>query len=88
VATTVKAKLVRIGNSRGIRIPKIVVEQVGLKETVELEVRSGELLVRSARRPREGWEKQFRAMALRGDDTSVWDKAPSLTSWDEREWKW
>ena len=88
MATAVKAKLVRIGNSRGIRIPKVVVEQAGLKETVELEVRNGELLVRSARRPRERWEEQFRAMALRGDDAPVWDDAPSLTSWDEREWKW
>ena len=86
--TTVKARLVRIGNSRGIRIPKTVVEQAGLKETVELEIRKGVLLVRSARLPREGWEEQFRAMAARGDDTPVWSDAPSLTSWDEREWKW
>jgi antitoxin MazE len=84
----VRAKLVRIGNSRGIRIPKVVVEQAGLKETVELEVRKGQLLVRSARRAREGWEKQFRAMAERGDDAPIWDDARSLTSWDERDWKW
>jgi antitoxin MazE len=86
--TTVKARLVRIGNSRGIRIPKTVVEQAGLKETVELEIRKGVLLVRSAKLPREGWEEQFRAMAGRGDDAPVWVEAPSLTSWDEREWKW
>lgn len=84
----VRAKLVRIGNSRGIRIPKVVVEQAGLKETVELEVRKGQLLVRSARRAREGWEKQFRAMAEQGDDAPIWDDARSLTSWDERDWKW
>ena len=85
---TVKTRLVRIGNSRGIRIPKIIVEQAGLKETVELEVRKGVLLVRSAGLPREGWEEQFRTMAGRGDDGPVWAEALSLTSWDEREWKW
>jgi antitoxin MazE len=86
--TAVKARLVRIGNSRGIRIPKVVIEQAGLKATVELEIRKGVLLVRSARRPREGWEEQFRAMAGRGDDAPVWGDVPSLTSWDDREWKW
>ena len=84
----VKARLVRIGNSRGIRIPKIVVEQAGLTETVELEIRKGALLVRSTRLPREGWEERFRAMAGRGDDAPVWGEVPSLTSWDEHDWKW
>jgi antitoxin MazE len=88
MATAVKARIVRIGNSQGIRIPKLVIRQAGLKDTVELEVRKGQLLVRSAPRPRDGWEDQFRAMAERGDDAPIWEAGTSLSSWDEREWKW
>jgi antitoxin MazE len=88
MAAAVKARIVRIGNSQGIRIPKVVIEQAGLKDAVELEIRKGQLLVRSASRPRDGWEDQFRAMAERGDDAPVWDAGTWLSSWDEREWKW
>jgi antitoxin MazE len=84
----VKTRIVRIGNSQGIRIPKVVLEQAGLKEMVELEVRKGQLVVRPVSRPRDGWEDQFRAMAEREDDAPVWDPGLSLSSWDEREWKW
>ena len=88
MVAAVKARIVRIGNSQGIRIPKLVIRQAGLKDTVELEVRKGQLLVRSASRPRDGWEDQFRVMAERGDDAPLWDSGASLSSWDEREWKW
>jgi antitoxin MazE len=83
VAAAVKARIVRIGNSQGIRIPKLVIRQAGLKDTVELEVRKGQLLVRSASRARDGWEDQFRLMAERGDDAPLWDLDGSLSSWDE-----
>jgi antitoxin MazE len=83
-----KASVVRIGNSRGIRIPKTVLEQCGLGSVVELEVRRGELIVRSAAKPRSGWEEAFRQMAQRGDDVLLdGDSLPS-TQWDETEWKW
>ena len=85
LTVAVKTKIVRIGNPQGIRIPKVVIEQAGLKETVELEVRKGRLMVRPVSRPRDGWEDKFRAMAERGDDTPVWSPGPSLSSWDERE---
>jgi mRNA interferase MazF len=75
VATAVKARIVRIGNSQGIRIPKVVIEQAGLKDAVELEARKGQLLVRPPSRPRDGWEDQFRAMAERGEDAPIWMRA-------------
>jgi len=83
-----KASVVRIGNSRGIRIPKTVLEQCGLGNVVELEVRRGELIVRSAAKPRSGWEEAFKQMAQRGDDVLLdGDSLPS-TRWDETEWTW
>jgi antitoxin MazE len=63
-----KAALVKIGNSRGIRLPKSVIEQCGLENELEMEVRNRELVLRSARRPREGWDSAFAIMSERGDD--------------------
>jgi antitoxin MazE len=86
-AVVVKTRLVRIGNSQGIRIPRAVVEQAGLQGELELEVRRKQLVVRQASRPREGWEDRFRAMTERGDDRPAWPEA-ALTSFDEKEWEW
>ncbi|MEJ1967239.1 MAG: AbrB/MazE/SpoVT family DNA-binding domain-containing protein [Rhizomicrobium sp.] len=55
-----KAEIVRIGNSKGVRIPKALREQVGLEGPVTLSVENGALVVRPARRkPREGWAEQY-----------------------------
>jgi len=54
-----KINVVRIGNSRGIRIPKAVLEQCRLGLTVELEVKKDHLAVRLAGRPRSGWDDAF-----------------------------
>ncbi|MGH9369112.1 MAG: AbrB/MazE/SpoVT family DNA-binding domain-containing protein [Thermoanaerobaculia bacterium] len=86
--SALKTKLVRIGNSRGIRLPKVVVEQAGLSGELELEVRRGQLVIRSRRRPREGWEERFREMAARRDDSMLWPESRRLSSFDEIEWEW
>jgi antitoxin MazE len=83
-----KGSVTRIGNSRGLRIPKPLLEQCGLEDQVELEVRNGELIVRPARRPREGWDEAFHAMAERGDDALLDQGAQSRTEWDREEWQW
>jgi antitoxin MazE len=82
-----KARIVRIGNSQGIRIPKPLLEQTGLRDEVQLEVKDGELIIRPADRPRQGWEAAFRSMAQAGDDSLLLD-AEGLSSWDEEEWEW
>ncbi len=63
-----KTRIVRIGNSQGIRIPKILLERSSLAEEVELEARDHQIIIRSAKQPRQDWESAFRAMAERGDD--------------------
>ena len=88
MATATRAHLVKIGNSRGIRIPKTVIEQLQLDDEVELSVQDDHLIIRRATHPRAGWEEAFRAMAERGDDRllDLGDDMPS--EWDEREWQW
>lgn len=88
MSTIVKTRLVKIGNSQGIRIPKVLLDQVGLKNDIELEVQGDQLVLRAARRPREGWDEQFRQMAERDDDTLLDKDVRSGSSWDEEEWTW
>ena len=66
-----KTTIVRIGNSRGIRIPKPVFEQCELQDEVDMEVRGRELVIRSAHSVRKGWEEAFRKMADRRDDALI-----------------
>ena len=54
-----KVKLVRIGNSRGIRIPKAILEQCGLQEAAQLRVEKDCLVIAREHRPRQGWEEAF-----------------------------
>lgn len=83
-----KTRIVRIGNSRGIRIPKPLLEQTGLRGEVEIVADNGSLIIRPAAKPREGWAEAFREMAKRGEDALLDPDVPSLTSWDEEEWEW
>jgi len=83
-----KTHIVKIGNSQGIRIPKVLLEDLGLTGEVELSVRDNYLVVRSSERPRAGWEEQFKLMAQRGDDKLLDNDAASLTKWDADQWQW
>ena len=83
--TTVKTRIVKIGNSQGIRIPKPVLEQLGFVEEVELEILSDQLVVRSSHLPRQNWEEQFKTMAAAGDDKLLDEETISLSAWDESE---
>lgn len=83
-----KTNVVRIGNSRGIRIPKKLLEECRLEDTVELEAHKGHLVIRSAAKPRSGWEEAFRRMAEQGDDTLLDRESLAPTKWDRAEWRW
>jgi len=81
-----RANLVRIGNSRGIRIPKPLLQQTGLQGEVEIEVRGEQLVIRPAAHARAGWAEAFARMAERGEDTLL--DRERQTKWDESEWRW
>jgi len=83
---TVRTQLIKIGNSRGIRIPKPLIDQAKLGNEVEIAVQRGHLVIRPVSHPRQGWEEQFRAMAEHGDDQLL-DK-PVPTKWDRSDWVW
>ena len=81
-----KTKIIRIGNSRGIRLPKPLIEQVGLVDEVELEVREGEIVITPFERPRAGWAKAAQAVSEQGEDELL--DEPTPTSFDKEQWEW
>jgi antitoxin MazE len=83
---TTKTRIVRIGNSRGIRVPKILLDEAQLPDEVELHAEPGRLVVQGARRPRAGWVEAARAMAEAGHDGLL--DTPSSTRFDREKWEW
>ncbi len=81
-------RIVRIGNSRGIRIPKAMLEQFGFAEAVELQAKGGALILRPLKATRPGWAEAFERMASSGDDHLVHEDAPTMTKFDAEEWEW
>jgi len=83
-----KTRIVKIGNSQGVRIPKLLLNQLKLQGEVELTVRHNQLVIRQGHRPRQGWEEQFKKMAEKRDDRLLDEDAVSLSQWDKDEWQW
>lgn len=87
MSTVIKTRLIKIGNSHGVRIPKVVRDQIGLTDAIELEIQGAHLVIRSSSAPRAAWADQFRQMAEQHDDALLDPDMPT-TSWDETEWEW
>jgi antitoxin MazE len=82
-----KTELVRIGNSRGIRIPKPLIEQCGLGNSVELRIEDDKLVIAADRGVRQGWDEAFRAARSSKPDTLLLSSVPA-NKFDEEEWEW
>lgn len=82
-----RAELVRIGNSRGVRIPKPLIEQCGLGDRVELRIANDCLIISPERRPRQDWGEAFRAARPALHDELLLDIA-ELGDFDRKEWQW
>jgi antitoxin MazE len=87
MSSIIRTRLVKIGNSHGVRIPKVVLDQLHLTDTVELEVQDDQLVLRSSATPRADWASAFQQMAALGDDQLL-DPDFSMTTWQEAEWEW
>lgn len=81
-----KAKIVRIGNSRGIRIPKPLLAQAGLEGDVDLRVEDGAIIITKSSHPRDGWAEAARRAAAAGEGRLL--EEPTPTHFDEEEWQW
>ena len=82
-----KIALVRIGNSRGIRIPKPLIEQCGFGDTVELYIEQDRLIIAPDRPPRQGWKAAFARAGSSASDPSLFETLPQ-NEFDAEEWTW
>lgn len=81
-----KLRIIPIGNSRGIRIPKVILEHCHVEDEVELETEGDRIIVKPVRRaPRKGWEKAFLKMKSRKEDRMLIDDGLDL---DSEDWEW
>ncbi len=87
MSNAVKTQIVKIGNSQGVRIPKLLLDQTNLEKDVELEVQNGEIVIRSSHVARSGWEEQFKRMAEAEDDQLLIESFLP-TDWEDEEWEW
>jgi antitoxin MazE len=83
-----RTRIVKIGNSQGIRIPKALLDQTGLCGEVEIQAQGGSLVVVAAHHPRAGWDDAFRGMALQDDDRLLDGEISTTESFDTEEWEW
>ena len=82
-------QIVKIGNSQGIRIPKIILQESHIGNEVELIAEHEQIIIRSIKKTRSGWNESFKTMAQNNDDKLLDEEQLSYqSSWDEEEWEW
>ncbi len=81
-----KTRIIRIGNSQGIRIPKPILAQAGLTDEVELRVTAEGLVIEAADTTRAGWEEA--AIRLAADGGGGAEDPFLATEFDESDWEW
>lgn len=83
---TVTTRIVRIGNSRGFRVPKVLLDRADLPDEVQLLAEPGRLVVTAAQTPRAGWADAAKQMHTSGDDQLL--DPTHANAFDEKEWTW
>lgn len=80
-----KVNIISIGNSKGIRIPKILLQQVHLNKEADLVVEGAKLVIRPVKKAREGWDKAFKSMRTRKEDSLFIEDTIDL---EMKKWEW
>ncbi len=81
-----KTRLIQIGNSRGVRLPKPLIKEAGLGDEVELSLREGAIVITPVKSTRAGWSEAARLLRERGKDHLL--DPPIPTHFDDEEWQW
>lgn len=68
-----EASIIKIGNSKGLRLSKTILEKYNIKDKVELILEKGQIVLRPVSKPRSGWEDEFKKMAENNDDQLLMD---------------
>ena len=81
-----RTRLIRIGNSRGIRLPKPLIDEAGLAEEVELTLHKGTVIIAPVTGVRSGWAEAAQRLRTQGEDGLL--DPPTPTRFDDEEWEW
>ncbi|MCB9361459.1 MAG: AbrB/MazE/SpoVT family DNA-binding domain-containing protein [Flavobacteriales bacterium] len=77
--------VIKIGNSKGIRFSKMLLEKYNIKDKVDLILEKGQIIIRPLSTPRKGWEESFQEMNQNGDDRLLFNDVfddESLEEWN------
>lgn len=66
-----EVSVVKIGNSKGIRFSKTIIQRYNIRDTVEMILDKGHIIIKPLSRPRKGWDKAFMEMHANGDDKLI-----------------
>lgn len=80
-----KAQIIQIGNSQGLRLPKMMLEESGITGEVDLELHEDGIMIRRSGKPRDGWAAAFKTLAENDEELTESDVA---NIFDRRRWQW
>ncbi len=81
-----KVSVVPIGNSKGVRLPKAILEQLGVSDQMELEVENKQIILRPINKnPRSGWEEALQKMNRNQEDNLL---IPETETEEGFDWEW
>ena len=81
-----KVKIIRIGTSKGVRIPKAILESTGIEEEVVMEATNDSIVLRPAKNVRQDWEESFKGISEKDADNLQYQDFAN--DWDDTEWQW
>ena len=84
---SIKLELIRIGNSKGLRLPSWLIETLGFEKTINVVIAKDQLILSPDKKKREGWDQSFQRMAKNSDDVLL-DKEFIENDWDKEDWTW
>jgi len=84
---SIKLELIRIGNSKGLRLPSWLIDTLGFEKTINVVIGETELVLSPEKKKREGWDQSFQKMAKNSDDILL-DQEFVESEWDKEEWAW
>ncbi len=90
IENTIHTRLVKIGNSQGVRIPKTLLEISKIKDKIDLSIEDGKIIISASEKNkvRLNWAKSFQEMASQNDDELLDSELETFSNWDEQEWEW
>jgi len=85
-----KVQIIKIGNSKGIRIPKSTLKDCGFRDEADMQVKDNKLILSPVKKAREGWEEQFIKLTKNqiNPDDDLKEFREFTTEWEENEWEW